>query len=282
MYSPLTLEGLSQVDMGLFELVHHMQTRALEPKKLDPAIAKQVAGFAKARGREAAKCRSSAGNDRPEVEARMALFDLEEIELGALLGVGGFSNVYEIKGFKPSTGNKNGGHARVQSTPPSSGSSSSSASGKTRHYSQQQRAAREFLAQHARRREEKSTDESMQFSSTFTLNPAATTSQAEEACECSDAMAKKGTEENGTTARYALKHLRQSLVRCPEKFAKAAMDLACEAEMMMCLDHPNIVKLRRWATDGPKGYTHGAHNSYFLIIDRLVETLEDRIWEWRT
>ena len=86
---------------------------------------------------------------------------------------------------------------------------------------------------------------------------------------------------NTTTARYAIKYLRQGLVRNPEKFAKAAMDLSCEAEMMMCLEHPHIVKLRGFCAGGPGAFKTGEHTAYFLIVDRLVETLEDRIWGWR-
>jgi hypothetical protein len=67
----------------------------------------------------------------------------------------------------------------------------------------------------------------------------------------------------------------------PNKFAKAAMDLACEAEMLLGLDHPNIVKIRGWATGGPAQYKEGKHTSYFLILDRLTGTLHDRIVEWR-
>jgi serine/threonine protein kinase len=84
-----------------------------------------------------------------------------------------------------------------------------------------------------------------------------------------------------STARYALKYLRQGLLDTPEKFAKAAMDLSCEGEMMMCLDHPHIVKLRGFGAGGPGAFKEGHHNDYFLIIDKLVDTLEDRVWIWR-
>jgi hypothetical protein len=54
------------------------------------------------------------------------------------------------------------------------------------------------------------------------------------------------------TLRYAVKHLNiPSLLQespMPNRFAKAAMDLACDAEMFLRLAHPNIVKLRGWAT----------------------------------
>ena len=89
------------VDMGLFELVHQMQyTDKKERKavKLDADVAKQIGAFAKARAREARQCQPDAVQ-REEKENQMGLFDFEEVELGNLLGVGGFSNVYEVKAF---------------------------------------------------------------------------------------------------------------------------------------------------------------------------------------
>ena len=53
-YTPMDLESMSGIDMGLFELIQHIQKREKEPKKLEPPMAKHVAGFAKARAREAA------------------------------------------------------------------------------------------------------------------------------------------------------------------------------------------------------------------------------------
>jgi serine/threonine protein kinase len=87
-----------------------------------------------------------------------------------------------------------------------------------------------------------------------------------------------------TLPRYAVKHLKPSLLQerpVPHKFAKAAMDLACEAEMMIGLQHPNIVRVRGWASGGPDNYRLGTHTAYFLILDRMVETLQDRIATWR-
>jgi serine/threonine protein kinase len=267
----MDLESMSGIDMGLFEIIQHIQKRANEPKKLEPPMARHVAGFANARAREAARCQNAA--ERQEHEARMAQFDLDEIELGPLLGVGGFSMVYEISAFKPNPK----GDLKTQRKP--------------RQYSRQQRLVRDFLRRHSQRLTQFETSKDRKDSSEFFP-----TSEAEAGECCSSHIAIKPlgprTKEDSSelrtesielpaTARYALKHLRQGLVYNPEKFAKAAMDLACEAEMMMCLDHPNIVKLRGWASDGPSSYKEGSHDSYFLIIDRLVETLEDRIWSWR-
>ena len=66
----------------------------------------------------------------------------------------------------------------------------------------------------------------------------------------------------------------------PEKFASGVVDLAMEAHMLAALDHPNILQIRGVASSGPRGLLEGCFDDYFLIIDKLSETLEDRICTW--
>jgi len=89
----------------------------------------------------------------------------------------------------------------------------------------------------------------------------------------------KGPED--TIARYALKHLRRGLTKEPERFERAAIDLVLEAQLLLAMDHPNIVSLRGWSYQGVEGYSTGRSQGFFIIIDRLPETLEDRIFSWR-
>mmetsp|Transcript_45767 Transcript_45767/g.96048 ORF Transcript_45767/g.96048 Transcript_45767/m.96048 type:complete len:499 (+) Transcript_45767:286-1782(+) len=82
-------------------------------------------------------------------------------------------------------------------------------------------------------------------------------------------------------ARYALKHIKETylLDNGPGMFVQAAGDLAQEAEFLANLKHPNIIKLRGLAMSGVSGYANGPCG-YFLIIDRLFETLDQRIRRW--
>lgn len=57
-------------------------------------------------------------------------------------------------------------------------------------------------------------------------------------------------------------------------------DLALETEFLASLNHPHIMKLRGLAFSGTSGFETGP-TGYFLIIDRLFETLVDRIQRWR-
>lgn len=80
--------------------------------------------------------------------------------------------------------------------------------------------------------------------------------------------------------QYAIKILRSDLSKNPEKYVDAAVHLALEAQLMLAMDHPNILKLRGYAAAGVDGFTFN-HKGYFLIVDKLQETLEDRLEAWR-
>ena len=77
---------------------------------------------------------------------------------------------------------------------------------------------------------------------------------------------------------YALKHLHPQVTKKQKNFTASAIDLVLEAKLLSCLEHPNIVKLF--------GVTEGSinkvfsDNGYFLLLDRLHQTLEDKIREW--
>mmetsp|Transcript_18978 Transcript_18978/g.24431 ORF Transcript_18978/g.24431 Transcript_18978/m.24431 type:complete len:622 (+) Transcript_18978:187-2052(+) len=164
--------------------------------------------------------------------ARMiAPFYPEEIMLGAPLGTGGFSTVYEIDSFRPDKGLANG-------------------------ISVHEHEAREYLTKNAQRPIEPDED----------IHPR---------------RRKKNGEKEGTIARYALKHLRRGLTKEPERFERAAIDLVLEAQLLLAMDHPNIISLRGGSGQGVAGYESGRHTGFFIIIDRLPETLEDRILSWR-
>jgi len=85
-------------------------------------------------------------------------------------------------------------------------------------------------------------------------------------------------EEEEEEAVYALKHLHPQMTHKQRDFTASAIDLVLEAKLLGCLDHDNIVKLY--------GVTKGslsnvfASSGYFLLLDRLHGTLEDKIQDW--
>lgn len=81
--------------------------------------------------------------------------------------------------------------------------------------------------------------------------------------------------------KYAMKHLKQRLMSQPENFRLAASELAVEAHMLASFDHPNILKIRGWAYNGIASFADGRHDSFFLLLDKLDETLDQRILNWQ-
>lgn len=84
---------------------------------------------------------------------------------------------------------------------------------------------------------------------------------------------------SGSTV-YAMKHLQSKLVQQAENFRLAAAELAVEAHMLASFDHPNIIKVRGWAANGVASFSQGRHDSFFLLLDCLEETLDQRITKW--
>lgn len=80
--------------------------------------------------------------------------------------------------------------------------------------------------------------------------------------------------------KYAYKHLKRELMEHPENFRMAAAELAVEAHMLASFDHPNILKVRGWAENGVASFEDGNYDSFFLLLDQLDETLDNRIDRW--
>ena len=91
-------------------------------------------------------------------------------------------------------------------------------------------------------------------------------------------------------ARYAIKKLRSQIIKGDkETFAQAMLDVATETRILASIPHhPNIIKLRGIASSGGSN-ANGCvsafpaccfHEEYFLVLDRLYGTLEDRLHHW--
>jgi serine/threonine protein kinase len=280
-------QSFNMMGAGFYDFLQNIH-KTEPPSRLQPNMAKQVAGIAKARAREAARCQSP--GERQANLPLMAPFPMDEIELGRLLGVGGFSNVYAIVALDArsskfvtascttttSTTTSKFGNTTISST-----NTNTDNKRMEKIYTKEQRIAREFLSQHCLRSQGESSNREIRKERLVDEAEDSSKHKQHQEKEQPSFSSSSNNNKNSSMSRYALKHLRPSLIHTPERFVKAAMDLACEAEMMLCLDHPHICKIRGWADGGPGAYKSGAHDAYFLIIDRLLETLQDRIWYWR-
>jgi len=97
---------------------------------------------------------------------------------------------------------------------------------------------------------------------------------------------KRGTESKTTKTtlgqpQYAIKYLRRTLMKEPEKYERAAIDMVLEAQLLLAMDHPNIISLRGWSSGGVQGYAHGENTDFFIVMDKLSESLDERLLKWR-
>jgi len=73
--------------------------------------------------------------------------------------------------------------------------------------------------------------------------------------------------------QYVMKTLRTDLPE--EEYVKGIVDLAIEAEFLTILSHPNIISMRALANSDPH------ESKFFVILDRLVITLDRKFNQWR-
>jgi len=76
-------------------------------------------------------------------------------------------------------------------------------------------------------------------------------------------------------ARYAIKMLRKDILQNEDRIILGLCDLAIETRFLANLEHPNIIKLRAISSANPFS------GDYFLILDRLYDTLSKRIEVWK-
>lgn len=82
--------------------------------------------------------------------------------------------------------------------------------------------------------------------------------------------------------RYIVKNLNPKLAFNPKKLVVGAKDLVMEAHFLSSLNHENIIQLRGWSAAGVAGFSEtGRADGFFLIFDKLQETLSKKISSWR-
>lgn len=80
--------------------------------------------------------------------------------------------------------------------------------------------------------------------------------------------------EDSGDARYAIKVLSPENLKDPVKFIQGILDMAVETRILSDTEHPNIIKARAVAVVDP------FNDDYFIMMDRLYDTMESRIKKW--
>lgn len=76
-------------------------------------------------------------------------------------------------------------------------------------------------------------------------------------------------------ARYAVKYMSPEVANDPRRYIQGVMDLAVEVRFLSDIEHPNIVKMRALST------VDAYHEGFFIVMDRLYDTLEIRLEKWK-
>jgi len=76
--------------------------------------------------------------------------------------------------------------------------------------------------------------------------------------------------------RYAIKRLSENLItKSKSRFVAGVVDLAMEAKYLSILQHPHIIKLRGMSN------SHPCSDTFFVVLDRLYDTLTERMVSWK-
>jgi len=82
--------------------------------------------------------------------------------------------------------------------------------------------------------------------------------------------------------QYIIKNLNPKLAFNPKKLVVGAKDLVMEAHFLSSFGHDNIINLQGWSAAGVAGFSEtGRADGFFLVFERLQETLSRRITTWR-
>jgi len=84
--------------------------------------------------------------------------------------------------------------------------------------------------------------------------------------------------------KLAVKFLSDDAMYNPEEFCNGAADLLMEAKYLTALaahPHPALIQLHGVCDQGPNGFAKPERAGFFLIIDRLYDTLDRRIDVWK-
>lgn len=109
--------------------------------------------------------------------------------------------------------------------------------------------------------------------------------EIDESSPCSEAQRQQRTYVvRNVQKRLAVKFLNESAMANSNEFCNGAADLLLEAKYLSALSnhpHPSIINLHGVAAAGAAGFATGQMGGYFLVVDRLYDTLDKRIDVWK-
>jgi len=109
--------------------------------------------------------------------------------------------------------------------------------------------------------------------------------ELDESCLCSEEQRQqRSAVAHNLKHKLAIKFLNESAMETSNEFCNGAADLVLEAKYLSALrnhPHPCIINLHGVAAAGAAGFATGQMGGYFLVVDRLYDTLDKRIDIWK-
>lgn len=109
--------------------------------------------------------------------------------------------------------------------------------------------------------------------------------ELDESSPCSEAQRQqRSAVAHSLQRKLAVKFLNESAMANSNEFCNGAADLLLEAKYLSALSnhpHPSIISLHGVAAAGAAGFATGQMGGYFLVVDRLYDTLDKRIDVWK-
>lgn len=78
-----------------------------------------------------------------------------------------------------------------------------------------------------------------------------------------------------------VKFVREDVIEKPAVLSACAADLFKEGMILSSLCHENVISVKAWTPTGMSGFCSGRADSFFLVLDRLKETLSVRLDHWK-
>lgn len=103
----------------------------------------------------------------------------------------------------------------------------------------------------------------------------------EQQLRCRDFLSKHVHQETTEYCRYVMKCLRKDVINNKELYKNASVELSAEAKILSSISHANVITIRGHGSSCETESETGLPEGYFLILDRLYETLDQRIQKWR-
>lgn len=228
-----------------------------------------------------------------DLSSNYASFVPDELELGPILGMGGFATVHQIRSIKLQAGLDSTNSFKTSSKRFSSSRRSLfTFKGVSRRWSSFSNKGESKIDWTAEKEEVDDDDDDdgkidrTSGTASFTLDQSNLVSRRFMSKNClfqpdvealSSSRRRRKKKQGDGEARYALKQLREDVREDDEQCALGMVDMATEIRVMSSVpQHAHIVQLRATATCSP------FHKDFFIVLDRLYDTLEQRIrFHWK-